>query len=351
MNHDHNFKNLILDYPREALRFFAADEAEHIDDSARIVPIRQEQLRRQVEIILSTPRACLGHQCKARFAGNGRSLAKKRNTAVMAQVRPNVNIILTCLLKERLGERFRELDTPLLVEWPDQRRELLLFVLEEESEPSRFNIHRLAHYCLDLAELFDTERIVPVVIFLKPGDYPTDLHLGGDRHRYLSFHYLHCSLSQLAYEHYKDSDNLVARLNLSNMAYPEKQKIDVYAESVRGLLELEANPDKRLKYMDYIDMYASLTDNEQIIYQQRYPKESAEMGSTFTERMSKPFIDQGMQQGMQQGEQLLITRQLTRKFGRIPEEKLKMIREADEETLLTWSDRILTANSIDEVLH
>ena len=56
-------------------------------------------IRRQVEIILSTPRACLGHQCKARFAGNGRSLAKKRNTAVMAQVRPNVNIILTCLLK------------------------------------------------------------------------------------------------------------------------------------------------------------------------------------------------------------------------------------------------------------
>jgi hypothetical protein len=58
-------------------------------------------LRGQVEIILSTPRARLGHQCKARFAGNGRSLAKKRNTAVMAQMRPNVNIILTCPLREQ----------------------------------------------------------------------------------------------------------------------------------------------------------------------------------------------------------------------------------------------------------
>ena len=36
-------------------------------------------------------------------------------------------------LKERLGDRFRELDVPLLVEWPDGRREALLFVLEEES--------------------------------------------------------------------------------------------------------------------------------------------------------------------------------------------------------------------------
>ena len=60
--HDHNFKNLILDYPRQALEFFAAAEVSRSFRTARIIPIRQEQL------------------------------------------------------KNRLGERFRELDTPLLVE-------------------------------------------------------------------------------------------------------------------------------------------------------------------------------------------------------------------------------------------
>ena len=40
-------------------------------------------------------------------------------------------------LQERLGERFRELDIPLLVEWPDGRREAILFVIEEETEPSK----------------------------------------------------------------------------------------------------------------------------------------------------------------------------------------------------------------------
>ena len=79
MDHDQNFKNLIVDYPREALAFFAAEEAKGIE-GARVVPVRQEQL------------------------------------------------------KERLGERFRELDVPLLVEWRDGRREALLFVLEEESQ-------------------------------------------------------------------------------------------------------------------------------------------------------------------------------------------------------------------------
>ena len=137
MTHDQNFKNLILDYPREALAFFAAEEAHGIVDAeARIVPIRQEQL------------------------------------------------------KERLGDRFRELDIPLLVEWPDGRREAVLFVIEEESDPSRFSIHRLAHYCLDLAELLKTERVVPVVIFLRGSSGRMELALGGERHTYLSFRYL-----------------------------------------------------------------------------------------------------------------------------------------------------------------
>lgn len=61
MSHDQNFKNLILDYPRPALEFFAGSEATALDE-VRILPVRQEQLQ------------------------------------------------------ERLGDRFRELDVPLLVE-------------------------------------------------------------------------------------------------------------------------------------------------------------------------------------------------------------------------------------------
>ena len=57
----------------------------------------------------------------------------------------------------------------MLVEWPDGRREALLFVIEEETETDRFTIHRLAHYCLDLAEMLAPERVVPVVIFLRLG--------------------------------------------------------------------------------------------------------------------------------------------------------------------------------------
>ncbi|MCY4566211.1 MAG: hypothetical protein OXE40_17215, partial [Gammaproteobacteria bacterium] len=139
VSHDQNFKNLILDYPLDALAFFAPEEAPAPDDPVRIVPARQEQL------------------------------------------------------KERLGNRFRELDVPLLVEWSDGRREAVLFVLEEETDWRRFSLHRLAHYCLDLAELFETNRVVPVAIFLRAAERaPTSLTLGTEHRRYLAFDALAC---------------------------------------------------------------------------------------------------------------------------------------------------------------
>ena len=48
MDHDQNFKNLILDYPRQALELFAAAEAGALDASVQITPVRQEQLKERL---------------------------------------------------------------------------------------------------------------------------------------------------------------------------------------------------------------------------------------------------------------------------------------------------------------
>ncbi|WP_295435273.1 hypothetical protein [uncultured Thiodictyon sp.] len=296
MDHDQNFKNLIVDYPREAVRFFAADEAEGVDERTQIISIREEQL------------------------------------------------------KERLGERFRELDVPLLVEWPDGRREALLFVLEEETEARRFSIHRLAHYCLDLAELFGTERVVPVAIFLHQGQRPSELLLGGDRQRYLAFRYLSSSLFDLDWQDYRDSDNLVARLNLPNMRYLDEDRVAVYAWAVRGLLALEPDPEKQLKYVQFVDIYAALSDAEREQYQRDYPEENKAMVS-FQTRFEQIGEQRGKEIGLQLGEATMLLRLLERKFGAVSDEQRRCILAADAETLLGWLDRTLTAADINEVLH
>ena len=58
---------------------------------------------------------------------------------------------------------------------------------------------------------------------------------------------------------------------------------------------------------------------------------------------------EGRQEGMQKGEAKLLLRQLNSKFGEIPKDKRRMIESADPDTLLKWSERVLTANSLDEV--
>ena len=154
----------------------------------------------------------------------------------------------------------------------------------------RFSIHRLAHYCIDLAELLDTERVVPVVIFLRSGSRPECLRLGGDRHTYLDFRYIACDLYALPALDYQDSDNLVVRLALPTMQYGSDQRLDIYAAAQLGLIQLETDPNKRSKYVDFIDYYADLSDEEQARYRATYAMPSRwERCSRNAETQGTPF--------------------------------------------------------------
>lgn len=54
----------------------------------------------------------------------------------------------------------------------------------------------------------------------------------------------------------------------------------------------------------------------------------------------------GRQKGMQQGEARILIRQLTRRFGALSAEYLAKIQQADADTLLDWSERLLDAQSL-----
>jgi len=131
MCHDQNFKNLLLDHPHQAVAFFAATEAVAIG-VARITPVRQEQFQ------------------------------------------------------ERLGERSSASWT-YRCWWSGPTDDVRPWrsCSKKESDARRFSIHRLAHYCLDLAELLKTDRVVPVVIFLRrAAGVAQRLRLSGDQGTY-----------------------------------------------------------------------------------------------------------------------------------------------------------------------
>jgi len=61
---------------------------------------------------------------------------------------------------------------------------------------------------------------------------------------------------------------------------------------------------------------------------------------------------QGMQQGMQRGEAAVLLRLIERRFGSGAAARCRdRIEKADADTLLVWSERILTAESVEDVIH
>jgi flagellar biosynthesis/type III secretory pathway protein FliH len=150
----------------------------------------------------------------------------------------------------------------------------------------------------------------------------------------------------------------VARLNLPNMAYAPDERVEVYAAAVRGLIALEPDPEKQLKYLDFVDIYAKLDDTERARYEREFSDEAETMKS-FSERFREEGIQQGMRlgeqqgvkQGVRMGEATALLRVMRRKFGELPEPARQRIESADPDTLLEWLDRTVTAASIDEVIH
>jgi hypothetical protein len=60
-------------------------------------------------------------------------------------------------------------------------------------------------------------------------------------------------------------------------------------------------------------------------------------------------IEKGIERGKQDGERYLLSRQLQRKFSVIPERYLQFLAQADADRLLIWGERLVEANSLEEV--
>ncbi|MCP4113021.1 MAG: hypothetical protein GY749_47085 [Desulfobacteraceae bacterium] len=251
------------------------------------------------------------------------------------------------LLKDRLKDHFHELDTPMQVEWPGGKREAVLFLFEEETEPGRFSIHRMVRYCTHIGEMMETDRVVPVVIFLKPGSYPSSLCLGGEWNTYLFFRFVTADLGRIPAEEHMNSDNIVARVNLPNMAYDHDKRLDVYARAQEGLVGLEKDFNKRIKYTEFIDYYAKLSEEELIRYNEEYLPESSQKEEIMGFRQM--FVEKARKEGRKEGEILTLRRLLSRRFGRIPDWTEECLKKAEQKDLEIWTDRILDAGKLEDV--
>ena len=63
---------------------------------------------------------------------------------------------------------------------------------------------------------------------------------------------------------------------------------------------------------------------------------------------TQPWWDDGFQKGIEQGEVALLVKQLTKRFGSLPDWATEKLQQANREQLAVWAERIFDAESLEQ---
>jgi hypothetical protein len=298
-SHDHHFKNLFLDFPKEALAWLLPEA------------LRAHGKLEHIEFLRQEPK------------------------------------------KRRLSDAHLSLDMPILFTF--EAGQVLLWLVEFEEDKRRFSIYRLLRYTTDLMESCPEATVIPTVLFTKRQEWKKDVarRIGsrlGNR-QFLHFEYQLIRLFDFQARDYYDHGNPIVKILLPKMRYPPGERWEVIRRAYRGLFEL-VSPMLFDKYADFIDVYAEIREDErEVLYREIAQQEDTAM-------LAQYIRDKGFQEGRMEGEIkgeikgkcILLERQLTRRFGPLPKWVQDKLVSATTEQLDSWAERVLDAGSIQEVL-
>jgi len=156
-------------------------------------------------------------------------------------------------------------------------------------------------------------------------------------------------------EHARDDAELAGMENLAAIVFRfEKCRTrEDFERVIEAMVQWASAP----KHRDSVKRLARWV--LQVLWQQRLPKEPTldldelqECGTMLKEQVKeweRELREEGIQEGIEKGEAGVVLRQLEQKFGPIPAEFRCRIGEADSHQLLTWAERILWAERIEDV--
>jgi hypothetical protein len=303
ISHDHNFKNMVLDFPKETLEWILPD-----------IPAKMGEIR-NVEFVRQEPG------------------------------------------KRRLSDAHLSLDMPILFTF--DQRQVLLWLVEFQEDKNRFSIYRLLRYVTDLLEQYPEALVIPTVLFTERIKWRTDVmrelnsEWGG--WQWLHFEYVLLKLFDHNARDYYNHRNPVVKILMPRMNYAPEERLEVIRQAYRGLFELTA-PMMFDKYVDFIDVYAGIREDErEAIFREITEQEDTVMlaqyirDKGFQEGELKGWKD-GELEGELKGGRVLLERLLTRRFGPLPDWGRNQLVGATLDQLNRWADRTLEADSIQAVL-
>ncbi len=286
ISHDQNFKNLFIDFPEDALKWLLPQVLQAYGDIRNIEFIRQESK------------------------------------------------------KHRLNDSYRALDLPILFTF--EHLKIILWLVEFQEDKHKFSIYKLLHYVTDMMEAHPNAVVVPTVLFTDRRKWREDVDLKLEAElcgeTFLQFKYLKIKLYNYHARDYYHSDNPLIKILLPKMNYPPDERTEVIIQAYKGLFQL-ATPMLFDKYVDFIDIYAEVSEKERkhIVCELKEQKETAMLAQHIRE------------EGVLIGETNLLCTLIAEKYS-VPDDKLRPVLEnLNSEMLLELGKRILYWDSYDKV--
>jgi len=284
--HDHNFKNLFLDFPEEALKWLLPQA------------LQEYGLLCNIEFLRREPK------------------------------------------KQKLTDSSKDLDLPILFTF--ERLKIILWLVEFQEDKHKFSIYKLLHYVTDMMEAHPQAVIIPTVLFTDRRKWRKDVDLKLEAkfcgEIFLQFKYLKIKLYNYHARDYYHSDNPLIKILLPKMNYPPDERTEVILQAYKGLFQL-TKPMLFDKYVDFIDIYAEVSEKERkhIVCELKEQKETAMLAQYIRE------------EGVLIGETNLLCTLIAEKYS-IPDDKLRPVLEKlNSEMLMELGKRILYWDSYDKV--
>jgi len=285
-SHDHNFKNLLLDFPKETLELIMPEVLREWGPVRHVEFVRQE--------------------------------TKKR----------------------KLSDSHLVLDMPILFYF--EQHQLLLWLVEFQEDKSKFSIYKVLHYTADLMEVHPEAVVIPTVLFTDRRKWRKDVPRQAETkfadRLFMHFEYVFVKLFDFNARDYFDVANPVVKILLPKMNYTPEERWEVIRQAYIGLFQL-VSAALFSKYVDFIDVYAEITDKErEILYQET--KEDKEVA------MLAQYI---RDKGAREGNAILLNRLLAKKYHISPEGLTPRLKSLSSEDLLELGERILECDSFEDI--
>ena len=248
-----------------------------------------------------------------------------------------------------------------------------LIHIENQSTPQTAFGRRMFRYFTAFFEKFDLP-VYPIVVFSYDQPYRAEPDVfamdfpDGD---VLRFHYRVVQLNRLPWRRFLKQANPVASALMAKMKIAPRDRHKVKLECLRLLATLKLDPARMRLISGFVDSYLRLTREEERRFERAMvgsglaPGEKEQIMEVITSWMQTGIergieqgiergIEQGIERGIEQGKQSearsLILRLGTRRFGSATSSVEQALEAANQERLELLVDRLLEAESWQELV-